>query len=155
MFPHVDDKGYCGFELKNKNFTSFAKGGEKGLWLSAGDFETDNRWVFCESDVEALSYAQLFDDHNTRYASRGGEINPCQPGLIKWFALSFLPHTEIIAAMNNDDAGEHLTEEVGKAIAATRRSDLQFGIHLPDCRGEDWNDVLAKHSFHHCRGLFE
>ena len=93
-------KAYCGFELKNKNFTSFAKGGEKGLWLSAGDFETDNRWVFCESGVEALSYGQLFADHNTRYASLDGEINPRQPGLIKWFALSFPPHTEIIAAMN-------------------------------------------------------
>jgi hypothetical protein len=148
VFPHVDDKGYCGYELKNKNFTSFAKGGEKGLWLSAGDFESDNRWVISESGVEGLSYAQLFDDHNTRYASLGGEINPRQPGLIKWFAMHFPPNTEIIAAMNNDEAGEHLAEAVGKAIAATRRSDLRFGIHLPDLRDQDWNDVLlAKHSF--------
>ena len=92
VFPHVDDKGFCGYELKNKNFTSFAKFGEKGLWLSAVG-AADDRFVICESGVEALSYAQLFDDHNTRYASLGGELNPRQPGLIKWFAMSLAGRT--------------------------------------------------------------
>jgi hypothetical protein len=148
VFPHVDDKGCCGYELKNNNFTGFAKFGEKGLWLSNGNFDTDNRWVFCESGVEVLSYAQIFEDHNTRYASVAGEMNPRQPGLIKWFASAMPPGAEIIAAMNNDAAGEQLAEAVGKAIAAARRSDLKFGVHLPDHRDQDWNDVLlAKHSF--------
>jgi hypothetical protein len=147
VFPHVDDKGYCGYELKNKNFTGFAKHGEKGLWLSAA-YDDDHRFVIGESGIEALSYAQLFDDPHTRYGSLGGEMNPRQPGLIKWLAMHFPPDTDIIAAMNNDDAGEHLAEEVGKAIAATRRSDLRFGIHLPDVRDQDWNDVLlAKDGF--------
>jgi hypothetical protein len=33
-FPHFDQLGLCGYELKNRNFTGFAPGGEKGLWSS-------------------------------------------------------------------------------------------------------------------------
>lgn len=155
VFPHFDDKGSCGYELKNKNFTGFAKHGEKGLWLSSA-YDDDHRFVIGESGVEALSYAQLFDDPHTRYGSLGGEMNSRQPGLIKWFAQEWLPpNTQVVAAMNNDAAGHHLAEEVGKAIAATKRSDLQFIIDLPDNAGQDWNDVLfAKHSLPTVRSEF-
>jgi hypothetical protein len=33
IFPHADKDGPCGYEIKNKGFTGFARGGEKGLWL--------------------------------------------------------------------------------------------------------------------------
>ena len=145
VFPHCDDQGICGFELKNRNYTGFAKGGEKGLWM-CNIGERDNRLVICESGVEALSYAQLFEDHNTRYGSLGGEINPRQPGLIKWFASQLPANSEVIAAMNNDDAGMHLADVVGQAVAACLRSDLSFGIHVPDNPGQDWNEVLFESS---------
>jgi hypothetical protein len=32
VFPHIDRDGVCGYEIKNRNFTGFAPGGEKGLW---------------------------------------------------------------------------------------------------------------------------
>ena len=35
IFPHADRDGPCGYEVKNKGFTGFAPGGEKGLWFSA------------------------------------------------------------------------------------------------------------------------
>jgi hypothetical protein len=34
VFPHFDQSGLCGYELKNRSFTGFAPGGEKGLWSS-------------------------------------------------------------------------------------------------------------------------
>ncbi len=34
IFPHFDAQGLCGYEIKNADFTGFASGGTKGLWLS-------------------------------------------------------------------------------------------------------------------------
>src|SRR5438105_10106592 len=34
IFPHFDAAGLCGYEIKNRGFTGFASGGEKGLWFS-------------------------------------------------------------------------------------------------------------------------
>jgi hypothetical protein len=43
----------------------------------------DNRLVFCESAIDALSHVVLFPDNQTRYASIGGKPNPQQPELIR------------------------------------------------------------------------
>src|SRR5881296_1662916 len=34
VFPHFDAAGLCGYEIKNRGFTGFAAGGQKGLWFS-------------------------------------------------------------------------------------------------------------------------
>ena len=34
VFPHFDAEGLSGYELKNVEFTGFASGGAKALWLS-------------------------------------------------------------------------------------------------------------------------
>jgi hypothetical protein len=34
IFPHFDQNGPCGYEIKNHGFTGFAAGGDKGLWMS-------------------------------------------------------------------------------------------------------------------------
>ncbi len=41
VFPHFDAEGLTGYELKNSNFTGFASGGTKALWVS--NTETDDR----------------------------------------------------------------------------------------------------------------
>ena len=61
VFPHFDGEGLCGFEIKNEDFTGFATGGSKGLWLSRRQPE-DRRIVSAESAIDALSYAALFPD---------------------------------------------------------------------------------------------
>jgi Protein of unknown function (DUF3991) len=66
VFPHFDEFGLCGFELKNKGFTGFAKGGEKGLWESR-DQDGDTAIVFAESAIDALSHAALFPALSARY----------------------------------------------------------------------------------------
>src|SRR5260370_1104680 len=74
VFPHFDAQGLCGYELKNWHYTGFAKGGEKGLW-SSNTQPDDNRLVFAESAIDALSYAALHPDEGARYASIGGAPN--------------------------------------------------------------------------------
>ena len=61
IFPHFDQEGLCGYEIKNRNYTGFAAGGEKGLWVSRTHPE-DNRLVLAESAIDALSHAALFPD---------------------------------------------------------------------------------------------
>ena len=47
-FPHFDEKGLSGYELKNVGFTGFASGGKKALWLSQ-EFPTITGWCFVKA----------------------------------------------------------------------------------------------------------
>jgi Toprim-like/Protein of unknown function (DUF3991) len=140
VFPHFDAGGLSGYELKNAGFTGFASGGTKALWLSH-EFPGDNRLVFCESTIDALSHAALFPDDRARYASIGGNPNPLQPELIRAAAARMPMDSEIVAAMDNDAGGAKLSEVVRKAVALTGRSDLRFVLHEP-FGFKDWNDQL-------------
>jgi hypothetical protein len=140
IFPHFDQDGICGFEKKNTAFRGFSSGGTKGLWLSHTNPE-DERLVFCESAIDALSHALLFPDPHARYASVGGKLNPTQPELIR-AAIARMPSgTEIVAAMDADKAGRDLAECVRRAFELSGRGDLKFRIHEPE-GAKDWNDLL-------------
>jgi Protein of unknown function (DUF3991)/Toprim-like len=139
VFPHYDAAGLCGYELKNRNFTGFASGGSKGLWLSKGVPE-DKRLVICESAIDALSHSVLFPDSHARYASIGGKPSPAQSGLLR-IQIDLMPEgSEILAAMDADPAGRELSEVVRSAFLHARgkltfRSDEPVGH-------KDWNDAL-------------
>jgi hypothetical protein len=139
-FPHFDQDGLCGFEKKNTAFTGFSSSGTKGLWLSRA-LPADNRLVLSESAIDALSYALLFPDEHTRYASVGGKLNSTQPELIR-AAISRMPSSsEIVAAMDADQAGRDLAAIVRRAVELSGRDDLRFQIHEPH-GFKDWNDQL-------------
>ena len=141
VFPHFDEFGLCGFELKNKDFTGFAKGGEKGLWESH-DQDDDAAIVFAESAIDALSHAALFPALSARYRSIGGAVNDRQPVLIK-AAIAELPqNAEVICAMDNDEAGRKLAAMVEDCFKSAARSDLRFRLDLPVQENQDWNQVL-------------
>lgn len=140
VFPHFDQQGLCGYEIKNKNFTGFSKGGTKGLWFSHYLLD-DRRIVFCESTIDALSHAALYPDIHARYASIGGQVNPLQPELIR-AAIARLPiDSEVVAAMDADAQGGKLAAMVRKALELTGRKDLRFAAHEP-FGFKDWNDEL-------------
>jgi hypothetical protein len=140
VFPHFDQDGLSGYELKNTGFTGFASGGSKALWLSH-ELPTDNRLVFCESAIDALSHAVLFPDNRARYASIGGKPNPQQPELIRAAAARMPVDSEIIAAMDADAEGRKLAEVVQKAVELTGRKDLRLIVQEP-VGHKDWNDQL-------------
>jgi hypothetical protein len=141
VFPHFDEDGLCGYELKNRNFTGFARGGEKGLWLSNAE-DDDKCLVFAESAIDALSYAALHPDSRARYASIGGAPNPKQPGLIRAEILSMPAGSAIVSAMDNDEAGRRLSGMIAAAVEDSGRHDVLFIEDLPAAEGSDWNDVL-------------
>jgi hypothetical protein len=140
VFPHFDEAGICGYEIKNLEFTGFATGGTKGLWMSH-EQDRDDRLIFCESAVDALSHASLFPYDRARYASIGGQVNPSQPDLIRAAVARMRAGSEIVAAMDADAAGRKLTEVVQRAVEVSRRDDLDFYDHEPS-GFKDWNDQL-------------
>ena len=141
VFPHYDAAGLSGYEMKNRAFTGFAAGGEKGLWMGHSR-DGDNRLLFAESAIDALSYAALFPDDRCRYASIGGKMNPQQPGLIV-AEIAKLPNgAEVIAAMDSDADGVQLAGMIEAALTASGREDLKFRRHSPALPVKDWNDVL-------------
>jgi hypothetical protein len=140
VFPHFDQEGLCGYEIKNKGFTGFASGGAKGLWLSHA-LPDDNRLVFCEGAIDALSHAALFPDAHARYASIGGKTNPVQPELIRAAIARMPAKATIVAAMDADADGGNLAEVVREAVQLSGREDLVFVFQEP-FGFKDWNDQL-------------
>lgn len=140
VFPHFDREGLCGYELRNADFKGFASGGTKGLWLSKAS-EADRRFVICESAIDAISFAVLYADGHARYASIGGKLSPIQPELIRR-QIALLPQgSEIVAAMDADDAGRQLADVVRQSVDTVSRPDLAFRREEPP-GFKDWNDQL-------------
>jgi hypothetical protein len=110
------------------------------LWLSH-EFPTDNRLVICESAIDALSYAVLYPDDRTRFASIGGKPSPQTPELIRAAAARMPVPSEIIWAGDADAEGRKLGEVVRQAVELTGRHDLRFTVHEP-LGAKDFNDVL-------------
>lgn len=142
LFPHRDQDGICGFEIKNHGFTGFATGGEKGLWFSRTR-QSDLRLVFAESAIDAMSYAALHPCPTNRYASTAGKMNPLQPGLISAAIQRMSEEAEIIIATDNDSGGDEIAaqlEEIASQCGRSVRRDM------PSQPGADWNDILKDHT---------
>ncbi|MGF1572426.1 MAG: toprim domain-containing protein [Sumerlaeia bacterium] len=137
VFPHEDEEGICGYEIKNKAFTGFAAGGKKGLWSSVPQ-KGDTDIVIVESAIDALSYAALFQ-RSAIYVSTAGAWNPKTPSLLEAKAKLLPRGGKIILAFDHDPQG--------KAYELQARYHLQslgyeMVSHFPETSGSDWNDVL-------------
>ncbi|HUA82811.1 MAG TPA: DUF3991 domain-containing protein [Bryobacteraceae bacterium] len=141
VFPHYDRDGLSGFEIKNHGYTSFAKGGSKGLWTSHVE-HLDNRLVIAESAIDALSHAALFPDARARYASISGRPTPAQRELIRGEAAVLPESSTVVAAMDADAAGRELAELVLEAARKADRPDVRFETHVP-ASFKDWNEQLC------------
>jgi hypothetical protein len=140
VFPHYDTEGLCGYEMKNVGFTSFAPGGTKGLWLSKA-IRDDSRLVICESAIDALSHAVLFQGARTRYASIAGRPTLIQLNLLRVEIERMPAGSEILAAMDADQAGRALADLIRRSVEASGRSDVTFRTEEPN-GFKDWNDQL-------------
>ena len=137
-FPHRDREGVSGWEIKNKGFTGFAKGGSKGLWFSRTK-PTDTALIIAESALDALSYAALHPDDKARYFSTGGSLNPQQPALLATVFEKMPRPAVVILATDNDEAGHELAATI-QSLAPDGHG-LEFRRPLPEV-GKDWNDQL-------------
>jgi hypothetical protein len=125
LFPHLDANGICGYEIKNMGFTGFSTGGTKGLFLSQ-QLPDDTSIVFCESGIEDLSHAVLFPDAHARYASGGDNLSPFQLTLIEAEIRRMPANSEIVTAMNADDAGRKLARQIQRVFEGCARPDQKF-----------------------------
>jgi 5S rRNA maturation endonuclease (ribonuclease M5) len=137
IFPHRDQEGVCGYEIRNQNFKGFSNGGTKGLWISKSR-QNDNKLVICESPIDCLSYHQLFPDAQTRYFATSGTLSEKQKDLLhNAFEKINQKGGEIIIAMDRDLGGEKISQELNKIAPKTAR----ISLHVPDYQ-KDWNEVL-------------
>jgi hypothetical protein len=144
VFPHRDaDGNLSGYEVKNTGgFNGFASGGRKQTW-SSNVRADDLRLVICESAIDALSHAALFDDPQARYASTAGKTTAVQNAVIRGAILAIPANAEIVAATDADDSGRKLADLISQIVQECGRDDLTFRRDEP--QGEkDFNDVLRR-----------
>lgn len=142
VFPHRNRAGVCGYELKNKDFTGFATGGEKGLWPSRIN-PGDRALVIAETAIDALSYHAIHLPKLTRYISTAGALNNnTQPDLIR-SAIEKMPlGGKIILALDNDEGGDSLAGKISDIYRDVPHPGCELIEDRPPTRGKDWNDVL-------------
>lgn len=141
VFPHRNEEGVCGYELRNDQFKGFAPGGEKGLWSSALK-ESDTALVIAESAITALSYAALFPDQQTRFVSTAGQLSPKQETLLACAITKMLGVAQIILVLDHDKGGQVMAAALEPLCRAAMTSGSVLRVHSPDTPGQDWNDVL-------------
>ena len=132
-FPHYDQDGLTGYELKNEGFTGFAKGGEKALWHSA-NLGTARRVVICESAIDCMSHAESWKDRESAYISIGGAMSDKQRELLR---EKISTAAAVVVATDRDEAGQKLADEISGLVPAGARVDRSAPAN-----GKDWNDEL-------------
>jgi hypothetical protein len=141
LFPHEDDAGLSGFEIKNRGFTGFSAGGVKTLWLS-NRLEDDHELVLAESAIDALSHWALHRPDHAIYASTGGGWSPETGRRLCELVLS-LPEERrrLILAFDQDEQGRRYADKAEQLLEGTKVAIIQ---DFPVLEGLDWNDVLRQ-----------
>ncbi len=136
LFAHYDQEGLSGYEIKNFEFTGFARHGQKAVWRSAAN-GLDNRLVMVEAALDGLSYHQLMPDQGTRYISIGGQISPHQLEVVRVEISLMAVGSTIVLGFDRDEEGEHFAERFRKLVEG-----YDYIRHAPDSV-KDWNDALT------------
>ena len=142
VFPHYTDQGLVGWEARGPGFVSFSKGGQKALWCSVPGSD-DQTLVLAEGSIDALSYAVLAGHSRSRFISFSGALNKEQPALIAQAIAKMPMGSMIVAAIDNDDAGDQYVAVLEELFRSAARVDLTFRVDRPERRGQDWNDALT------------
>jgi hypothetical protein len=143
VFLHRGADGKAsGWEARGRDFKGFCAGGIKGLWQSKR-LPNDDRLVFAESGINCLSYAALYPNPHTRFASTAGTPSRRQQQLIGAAIAAMPAGSYIIAAMDADRPGRQHADSIREIFRSLSRSDLEFREHYP-LEGTDWNDLLRR-----------
>jgi hypothetical protein len=147
IFPHRDQQGICGYEVRNKNFKGFAKLGQKALWAS-NDFPNDQILVFSENAIDSLSYEAHWQLSNARYRSFAGGLSELQRTLIVEACKAMPPTAEILCITHSDDAGYQFEQIIQEAAGAR-----PFRVHRPT-GVKDWNEYLTAQPYREASSSF-
>lgn len=131
VFPHWDEEGLIGYEIRNADFKGFSKQGGKGIWFSK-NFKQADTIIFTESPIEALSHFQLKKPVNTAYMSTSGNMSSKTVALMKRVFDKY-PNVHVVASFNNDEKGRGYAKLV---------QGLKAGVDIEFPKQNDWNDEL-------------
>lgn len=151
LFAHYNRQGISGYEIKNKGFTGFAAGGQKGLWFTSNIHQA-KRVVITETAIDALSHAE-FQRRNkanepakTAYVSFGGSISPEQTELISSMLEKMVAREQkLVLANDSDGAGQAFNEQINGLAPAG----LEITLEKPLTNTKDWNESLQQKPFNH------
>jgi hypothetical protein len=135
IFPHYDEEGTCGYEIKNKGFTGFSAGGDKGLWVSRC-FAGDESLVIAESAIDALSFHALHKWKTARYVSTAGGWSP-QTRTLLFKAVQEFSGAKVVLAYDNDDQGKVYEAETRDLLSGCEKVILSMYSE-----SKDWNEDL-------------
>ena len=141
VFPHFDDEGLCGLELKNREKSVLTRGSGKGLWTSCLR-ESDSCLAVTESGIDAFSYHDLFQPAETAYASVSGSMNEKQFALLIKLVSRFPKLDTIILAVDHDAGGDKIATKIELAITESKIFSGSIIRHVPIKVGQDWNGHL-------------
>lgn len=140
VFRHDDLLNVTGWEIKNRGFTGFSRGGKKALFGCKIGFLPQKLLspllVFTESAIDVMSYYQL-NPNPGFYLSFAGSISLEQHDLLKYI-LNRYPDARIIAATDNDPQGEKFADMIHSIRPDSTRAISPIG--------KDWNNAL-NHQF--------
>lgn len=137
VFPHFDQDGLAGYELKNEGFTGFSRHGTKAVWTSA-NLEHATRVVLVESAIDAMSHAQLTSDVEAGYVSTGGTMSDHQRALVRAIVAEAAERgADIVIATDADEPGRSLAAEMQALAPGGARVERQ-----EPTAGKDWNDQV-------------
>jgi len=150
VFPYENNNGIYNFakirSFPDKGFSSFGKA-EK--FYNADKLEKDEDIIICEGEMDCLSFMEvgytncISIPHGAVMKVVDGKIDPREDSKFKfiWNSKEQLDNCKkIIIAMDNDQAGQAMEEELARRVG----KDKCFKIVYPDdCK--DANEILVKH----------
>ena len=140
LFPHYNQAGLCGFEIKNTGWTGFSPGGLKGLACSRPQSD-DQQLIVCETSIDMLSYAAINGIDGNRFLSTAGQISPMQAECLRTAVERMPKDAVVVLAFDNDDGGRTLAAKVRETLTPTGCKIIE---DFPARPGADWNDVLRQ-----------
>lgn len=136
MFPHRNQAGICGYEVRNRKFAGY-QGKREGFWITNGYRESMSIMI-CESAIDCLSHAALFPDQKNAYISLSGSMSREQKAFLKKILeWAFRTRKEIISGVDQDPAGDSFRRTFNN-LAPTG----MFIRPMFPPEAKDWNDVI-------------
>lgn len=146
LFAHYNKQGISGYEIKNKDFTGFAAGGQKGLWFTS-NINHAERIIITETAIDALSHAEFQrrnkanEPEKTAYVSFGGSMSPEQKELISSMLKKMQQRSQkLVLANDRDEAGEAFNEQINGLAPVG----LETSLEQPLVNTKDWNESLLQ-----------
>lgn len=128
--------GVIGWEKKNKGFTGFSSGGNKGLFIQKSDSNPSETVILFESAIDAMSFYELgYAKKGDEYIAIGGAPSPEQQQMLLDRIKSSGAHVYI--AFDKDAAGDALAGRIAALLEQSGITNERITSQL-----KDWNDDL-------------